>query len=72
METMLCDARTILERNCVIASEEFDRLRKQIQTRIGSLADAEYRDLSARVQDAWVLEQRAETALNRHRLEHGC
>src|SRR5262249_49443149 len=49
---MSCEVRIALARDCTSASEEFDRLRKQMQARIGYLGESEYQGLSARVQAA--------------------
>jgi hypothetical protein len=69
---MSCSIHATLEKDCLLASQEFDRLKDEVRLRIGSLSEQEYKAMSARVIEAGVREQQAQTALRDHMREHGC
>ena len=69
---MPCEIRTQLEQQYQLASGAFDRARRELQTRIGTLPKKDYKLLSHSAEQAWDSLQKVHEALDKHLREHSC
>jgi hypothetical protein len=69
---MPCEERARLEREYQVASGTFDRARRDLQTKIGTLPKRDYKVLSRAAEQAWESLQKVHAALDKHLREHSC
>jgi len=69
---MPCETRAQLEHEYQVATGAFDRARRDLQTRIGTLPKKDYKILSRAAEQAWESLQKVHVALDKHLREHSC
>ena len=69
---MPCEIRSRLEHEYQVATGAFDRARRELQTKIGTLPKKDYKLLSRAAEQAWDSLQKVHAALDKHLREHSC
>ena len=69
---MPCEERALLEREYQEASGAFDRIRRDLQAKIGLLPKNEYVAISRSADKAWDALQKVQSALEKHLRQHAC